>query len=147
MLSSLQINYRDPRFMRMLQQEAASRPYAALPTRGKATDAFVDQQMRKKAAFDRLGLESKIHEDDMAHKYKLLKFDQKQFKAGEKWAKKNLRQRRTNMLGQIGVGMGTGLLSALEGRRQAKEIAETNRRAQQMHDSIMATNAAIRKAV
>ena len=42
------------------------------------------------------------------------------------------------MYGQVGVGLGMGLLSALEGRRQAEEIAKTNMIAQKRHDETMA---------
>lgn len=137
MASSLQMNYRDPRFMRMLQQEAASRPNAAIPTRGRATSAFVNQQMRKQGQFDRIGLMSQIHKDDMMMQGKRLKFDQKRFDASQKWAKKDLRQRDLNLKGQIGVGLATGLLSAMEGRRQAQEMAKTNKMAQEIHNSNM----------
>ena len=145
MASSLQMNYRDPRFMRMLQQEAASRPYAAIPTRGRATDAFVNQQMQKQGAFDRIGLQSQIHDDDMMMRNKYLKFDQKQHDATMKWANKRLRQDKQNLRGQIGVGLGIGLLSTIEGRRQAQAMKKTNAMAQEIHDSNMAIRAAIAK--
>lgn len=145
MASSLQMNYRDPRFMRMMQQEAAGRPYAALPTRGRATSAFVDQQMQKQGQFDRIGLASQIHEDDMMMRNKYLKFDQKKHKASQKWAYKQLRQDKQNLKGQIGIGLGMGLLSAMEGKRQAQAMAKTNAMAQEIHDSNMAIRDALAK--
>lgn len=145
MASSLQMNYRDPRFMRMLQLEAASRPYAAIPTRGRATDAFVNQQMQKQGAFDRIGLQSQIHDDDMMMRNKYLKFDQKQHDATMKWSEKRLRQDKQNLRGQIGIGLGIGLLSTIEGRRQVQAMKKTNAMAQEIHDSNMAIRAAIEK--
>ena len=145
MASSLRMNYRDPRFMRMLQQEAASRPNAAIPTRGRATAAFVNQQMQKQGAFDRIGLASQIHQDDMMMKDKYLQFDQTRHRASQKWAKKDIRQRKTNLKGQIGMGLGMGLLSAIEGKRRSDVLAETNRQAQANHDALMAQNAEIMK--
>jgi hypothetical protein len=86
--------------------------------------------MRKQAAFDQIGLRSQIHKDTMDYRNRLLAFDQKKFKKG-------MRQRKSNLRGQIGVGIGTGLLSAFEGRRQAQELAKTNALAQARHDETM----------
>ena len=114
MLSS-QINYRDPRFMRMLQQEQAARPYAAIPTRGAATRAFVNQQEAKNLAFARIGLQSKIAADNLKYNYKVLDYQKKQ-------AGKEIDARKNAMYGTLGMGALTGIYSALQGKYQSDQL-------------------------
>lgn len=123
---SLQMNYRDPRFMKLLDKERASRPYAALPTRGAATAAFVDDQMRTLTGFAGLGLESQFHKDEMRFKYK-------QLSMRKKMAEDEIDRARKDMWTQFAVSSATGLMSALQGYSQRKTI-EANELKQEARD-------------
>lgn len=115
---SLQMNYRDPRFWRAMQQEQASRPNALLPTRGAATSNFVNNQMGFLGAMDKLGLQKRIFEDDLAYKNKVLQFEKHKANVGLRMGKNDLEHAKQNMYGQLGIGGLTSIWSAYEGRRQ-----------------------------
>lgn len=114
---SLQMNYRDPRFMQALQEAKAATPYAALPNRANkaATAAFVNNQMGFLSAMDRIGLQSKIHEDNLGLKRAQLAWDQEKHK-------KDIRMQKDALKGQLIGGGLTSIFAAYQGHQQRKAM-------------------------
>ena len=113
MAVGLQTNFRDPRFQRMLLQERASRPYAALPVTGAATRQWVGQDLDTRLRLEEIGLSSKLRMGHAQHRDRLLKLREKE-----------LRDQGNMLPWEVGVGLGTAGIGGLMGMRQRRRTEE-----------------------
>jgi hypothetical protein len=141
------INFKDPRFQRMLQQSNARALYGNRPRTDKISALFARQQLEKDLAFQRLGIRSKFmesqHELDLARAK--LRDKALDLQAGGlelrsarlDIAEDRLEDRKDALPLTIGLGVGTAGLAALEGRRRYHKTQELQQEEARRHDDLL----------
>jgi hypothetical protein len=125
-LVGLQTNFRDPRFQRMLLNERAARPHAALPVTGAATSKFAGQDLDTRLALARTGLESRLGLTWSMHR-----------RVMNEYRMRGLQEQEKMLPWQIGVGIGTMGLGHLFGQRKKQRVAEQSALEAARHAELM----------
>lgn len=120
----LGINFDDPRYKKaVLAAGAKGYGFNQLGLMSNITSAFTQQQMGEKMAFAQMGQAKKFHKDKLGFANKQLKFERKMFD-------KKLDQEKKALNFTTIFGLGTGLYSAVEGRRRriaSETLTQENR--------------------
>jgi hypothetical protein len=108
----LAINFDDPRYKKaVLAAGAKGYGYNQRGIVSDITSRFTQQQMGEKLAFEQMGMAKDMHRDKLQFANKQLKFERKMFD-------KKLNQEKKALNFTTIFGLGTGLYSAVEGRRR-----------------------------
>lgn len=119
--------YRQPMYQEQMQKAHAKASMRGNRPKTEALQSrLAEMDLARKLAFGSLGLQKK--RSDLSHAGRSENLKQ---------SKKALKKRKEQLPWEIGIGAGTGLLSALEGKRRAGIVKANEKRAEQRHQDMM----------